>query len=318
MPTLAELSEAHSFPGADKLYQIARRAGLNVTLAKVREHVKKQEVSQVFHRLNTDRGKTVAPRVSQQWQADLIDMSSHPSGEARYILTCMDVLSHTVMTTPLTDKTPETVAKAFKAILEHVDLPKPKVVFTDQGTEFTGAPFQTVLREKGIGHMTKDPLNKQALGLIDQSIGQIKRRLFRQMAVKKTREWRGLLGDVVDKMSEEPQRSLFGHTPDEVTAPTPEGRSNEFDLEYEAAGKMQPYLEGRGAYRLADIADQFIAGLYTGVQSANALGTIAVTTGTPTDAATSCAPARSSAARLGETPSTATTRSAPSRPRRRS
>lgn len=41
----------------------------------------------------------------------------------------------------------------------------------------------------------------------------------------------------------------------------------------QAAGKMQPYLEGRGAYRLADVADQFIAGKYTGCAQANVLGT---------------------------------------------
>ena len=40
----------------------------------------------------------------------------------------------------------------------------------------------------------------------------------------------------------------------------------------QAAGKMQPYLEGRAAYRMADVADQFIAGKYTGVAFGNTLG----------------------------------------------
>ena len=40
----------------------------------------------------------------------------------------------------------------------------------------------------------------------------------------------------------------------------------------QAAGDMQAYLEGRAAYRMADVADQFIAGLYTGVASNNVLG----------------------------------------------
>lgn len=41
----------------------------------------------------------------------------------------------------------------------------------------------------------------------------------------------------------------------------------------QAAGDMQAYLESRAAYKLADAADQFIAGLYTSVASANVLGT---------------------------------------------
>jgi hypothetical protein len=41
----------------------------------------------------------------------------------------------------------------------------------------------------------------------------------------------------------------------------------------QAAGRMQPYLEGRSAYRMADVADQFIAAKYTGAAAGNTLGT---------------------------------------------
>lgn len=39
----------------------------------------------------------------------------------------------------------------------------------------------------------------------------------------------------------------------------------------QAAGDMQAYLEDRASYKLADTADQFLAGLYTGVAYANVL-----------------------------------------------
>lgn len=52
----------------------------------------------------------------------------------------------------------------------------------------------------------------------------------------------------------------------------------------QARSSMLPELLSESAYGLADVADQFLAGLYTGVQSANNLGTIAVVTGTPTNA----------------------------------
>ena len=45
----------------------------------------------------------------------------------------------------------------------------------------------------------------------------------------------------------------------------------------QAAGDMQAYLEGRAAYKLADTADQYIAGKYTGVAAGNVLGS----TGSP-------------------------------------
>lgn len=40
----------------------------------------------------------------------------------------------------------------------------------------------------------------------------------------------------------------------------------------QAAGDMQSYLEGRAAYQMANVADQFVASLYTGAATANVLG----------------------------------------------
>lgn len=40
----------------------------------------------------------------------------------------------------------------------------------------------------------------------------------------------------------------------------------------QAAGDMQSYLEERASYKLADNADQYIAGLYTGVANGNTVG----------------------------------------------
>ncbi|MFF4417086.1 P22 phage major capsid protein family protein [Streptosporangium sp. NPDC001559] len=52
----------------------------------------------------------------------------------------------------------------------------------------------------------------------------------------------------------------------------------------QARGNVIPEAISRAAYKLADVVDQYVAGLYTGVATANALGTISVAAGTPTDA----------------------------------
>lgn len=52
----------------------------------------------------------------------------------------------------------------------------------------------------------------------------------------------------------------------------------------QAKGNVMPEAMSRAAYKLADTADQYIAGLYTGVAAANNLGTISVVAATPTDA----------------------------------
>jgi hypothetical protein len=52
----------------------------------------------------------------------------------------------------------------------------------------------------------------------------------------------------------------------------------------QAKGNVMPEAMNEAAYALADVADQFLASLYTGVAASNNLGTIAVTAATPTDA----------------------------------
>lgn len=52
----------------------------------------------------------------------------------------------------------------------------------------------------------------------------------------------------------------------------------------QAKGNVMPEAMNEAAYALADVADQYIASLYTGVATANNLGTISVTAATPTDA----------------------------------
>lgn len=50
----------------------------------------------------------------------------------------------------------------------------------------------------------------------------------------------------------------------------------------QAKGNVIPEAMSRAAYKLADVVDQYVAGFYTGVAAANAVGTVAVPTATPT------------------------------------
>jgi hypothetical protein len=49
----------------------------------------------------------------------------------------------------------------------------------------------------------------------------------------------------------------------------------------QAKGNVMPEAMSRAAYRLADTADQYVAGLYTGVAAANDLGTVSVPVAVP-------------------------------------
>ena len=75
---LAQLSQELGYPSADKLYEAARRAGVQVDKSDVREFVKQQAVRQVFRQRPKHDGKIAAVNIDDRWAADLIDYTAKP------------------------------------------------------------------------------------------------------------------------------------------------------------------------------------------------------------------------------------------------
>ena len=123
------------------------------------------------------RRKTIVSGPSQQWQADLIDvsrLSQHNQG-IKFLLTCIDVFSKKAWVVPLKNKSGISLVAAFKSI-QH---PLPKTLQTDKGTEFLNYTFQQWLKDhKSISSQQKMKISKQAslnvsIGLWKQSCGAI-------------------------------------------------------------------------------------------------------------------------------------------------
>lgn len=97
--------------------------------------------------------RVIVYAMDQQWQADIADLSTYKSYNSnyRYILTCIDILSKFAWAVPLRQKRGEDVVKAFEIIFkERV----PKYLQTDQGTEFTNAQFQKLLKRHQVKFFT--------------------------------------------------------------------------------------------------------------------------------------------------------------------
>ena len=87
-------------------------------------------------RYNFPRNRVIVTGTDDQWQADLVDMSSLARFNKAYkfLLTCVDVFSKFPWVVPLKNKTGES----------------PKKLQTDKGTEFLNGNFQSFLKEKSI------------------------------------------------------------------------------------------------------------------------------------------------------------------------
>ena len=84
------------------------------------------------------------------WTADLVDMraSSKWNNGIKYLLMVIDVFSNYGWIRGLKDKKTETVSKEFNDILR--DKRKPRLLWTDKGSEFVSSHFKDFLKRKGI------------------------------------------------------------------------------------------------------------------------------------------------------------------------
>ena len=280
---IASASQRLNYPSADKLYQWLRDHGHVVTRAQVKQFTDKQAVRQIFHQpVRTPvekQGKIAAVSLNERWAADLADLTAQPSGASgksgeggssgsgdsparpfRYILVVQNIFSRELHCRPLRSKDPETVAEAFKSILG--DAHKPGRLDTDNGAEFQG-PFGDLLEERGIQHITKDPQDPNAIGMLDRAIQLLKQALFRRVVAENNHDWAALLPATVQGLNETVHSRLNGRTPEEVK----DDPELQFHLREEAGRallKNQQIIEARGqeltrrgAFRPADAKRTF-------------------------------------------------------------
>lgn len=93
-------------------------------------------------------------RRRQLFQADLIDIKELAPWNSRtkYLLCVIDTFSRFLWVRPTPNKTAARIASLFEDILNAAGPQAVTRLLTDRGTEFTGAPFQSMLRRQRIEH----------------------------------------------------------------------------------------------------------------------------------------------------------------------
>jgi hypothetical protein len=103
-----------------------------------------------------------------------IDTSVHlPESDDGYcaLLVCIDVFTGFVLLRPLRDTTAETVARKLWKIFSIVGLPK--ILQSDNGSEFTNDVLHALIKITGIDHRLISPYNPRADGKVERSIGTV-------------------------------------------------------------------------------------------------------------------------------------------------
>jgi transposase InsO family protein len=165
----------------------------------------------------------VPPVANRQIQIDLMDMFKNSDvGGHRYILVVIDCLSRYAWLRAVHGKTSKEVASAFVSVLEdgeeEDELPcRARLVQSDAGKEFLGAPFQQMLRERGIKFFTT-PSNTKA-SMAERLIRTLRERMMRFFrATRSSNHWYGAMHQFQRNYNQSPHRSLAGFTPAQVHA----------------------------------------------------------------------------------------------------
>ena len=160
------------------------------------------------------RRKTIVSGPSQQWQADLIDvswLSQHNQGN-KFLLACIDVFSKQAWVVPLKNKSGISLVAAFKSI-QH---PLPKTLQTDKGTEFLNHTFQQWLKDHKVHFFTTENEDIKA-SIIEHFNRTLKTKLWRYFTHHDTLTVTDILESVVDVYNHTPHRSI-GMAPNDVTS----------------------------------------------------------------------------------------------------
>ena len=185
-PSAAEILELYdelNFPSAAKLRAALLKKGYRARVKDVEAFVKAQTPTQLFAKGPTYRGHIISSRVNERWALDFVDFTAEPDGRLKYILLVQDIHSRKIWARALAEKRPADYIEAFKSIVRQAG--KPKELNFDG--ESDAPQFIRFLSAGGVEHRAKE--GKNDLGILDSTMGVLKKDLQKDMQVQGTDKW---------------------------------------------------------------------------------------------------------------------------------
>eukprot|EP00733_Pompholyxophrys_punicea_P000063 Pompholyxophrys_punicea_v1_NODE_8_length_8388_cov_12.748020.p2 type:complete len:373 gc:universal NODE_8_length_8388_cov_12.748020:1305-2423(+) len=215
------------YTSANVLYNRAKLLDKKIMRYQVDEWLAKQRTAQLHKQTNQPpiMGHITAFAPNDRWQADLIDMSAHPSllngQKQNWILVVVDVFTRKIYAHPQPTKHAHETAKAFDDILQSVasETNRPGILNTDNGGEF-GKTFDNGINQDLAPHEHKrnNVGDHRALGVVDSAIKMLKGIIYRFITAENDdpSSWASNLQKLVNNMNNIPRTSLNGRTPNQV------------------------------------------------------------------------------------------------------
>ena len=186
-----------SYSGLNKFVTYLKRNGRKYNTDNIKDWLENQETYQLFRNPTKKfpRRKVITSYRNDQWDMDLVDMSSYAkANHVKYLLTIIDIFSRYAYVVPLRSKSQDEVLAAIKSIITPTN--SPTRIRTDQGGEFRGNKLKKFFKEKNITHfMTQNSDIKS--NYVERFNRTLKKKLFKYMFYNQTHKYIDILNDIV-------------------------------------------------------------------------------------------------------------------------
>lgn len=222
----------------DTYYQVGNRRGIvanqrimpEIAKDKVKAFVINQKSNQVLRRRPIVKytNLNVPTKPFEIGEADLSIMDSVEFSNRRYKywLQYIDRSTRFVIIEPLKKKDTPAIIEAFRNVLAKMkskDIPYPKLLVSDPGSEFVSRPVVAYLNNNGI--QTKLQQTGIKAGLVERSIGTIKDALGKHFVDYRTANWIDSIDKIVDRYNNT-YHSTIKMTPNEAIKNTEKSMEN--------------------------------------------------------------------------------------------
>ena len=199
-----------AYSSYSKLYpHIKNEAKYHITPRYLKKWLSKQESYTTFRpaRRTFRRPKVLAFSKNYQWDSDTANMVKYKSenNDYAYFVVFIDIFTRYLYTSPLKSLRGEEMVFVFQSLIREVD-EKPKILRTDQGSEYKNRSFNRLLNEKQIKHLYTYYETKA--NYAERVIKTIKTKIMKYLSEKNSLKWIDILSDLTYGYNNSVHRSI--------------------------------------------------------------------------------------------------------------
>ena len=198
-----------AYTSVDNVYRAARKVLQTLERGEVEEWFRTQLTPTIHKptRVSFPRNRVLVFDIDDQWQADLVDMSSKAKYNDGYtfILTCIDCFSKYAWAIPIMSKHGTEIVESLKHIFR-TSARKPKRLQTDKGKEFLNSKVHRFLQENDIQLFTTESDKKASIA--ERFNRTMKGRTYKYFTANNTYRYADVLQSLIDGYNNSYHRSI--------------------------------------------------------------------------------------------------------------